>query len=339
MDKELNILVQSSDYYAPFAGVMLTSLFENNLHLERITVYLMTADMSEKNRTRFHTLFQKYKRTLKFIDATEIDKLLEENHVPKYNNSFAAYYKIFAVSFIKEEIERLLYLDSDVLVNGSLSELTDYNLQGHILGMCIETQPERYKKVINCSALFYYNTGVILFDVKKWISDHCMEKVIEHIKTVRAMYPIADQDLLNVVFPNEIATIPQRYNLHTAALIFKDYNFFLAAYGLKSYYSEQEFYESAKNPVILHYLGPFHTKPWFEDGTIPAKDWPAKDLWRQYLALSPWSDFVPLKHNIPFLSKAQHVLFKILPARLFTFIHRSVWELRAWIQVKKMERQ
>lgn len=44
--------MQSSDFYAPFVGVTLTSLFENNKEMNSIKVYLLTKDMSKKNKRR-----------------------------------------------------------------------------------------------------------------------------------------------------------------------------------------------------------------------------------------------------------------------------------------------
>ena len=74
MSDTLNILVQSSNYYAPMAGVMLTSLFENNQNITNINVYLLTSDMSQKNRDRFLALAEQYHRIVRFLDANKWEK-------------------------------------------------------------------------------------------------------------------------------------------------------------------------------------------------------------------------------------------------------------------------
>ena len=41
MDKILNVLYQSDNNYADLTGVSITSLFENNKHLDEINVYIL----------------------------------------------------------------------------------------------------------------------------------------------------------------------------------------------------------------------------------------------------------------------------------------------------------
>jgi len=116
---------------------MLTSFFENNKELRQITVYLMTSDMTEKNMDCFFRLVSEYGRTIKIIDTAKIDDFLEKNCVPRYKNAYSAYYKIFALSIIKDTIDRLVYIDADTIVNGSLTDLLDYDLRGNAVGMSL----------------------------------------------------------------------------------------------------------------------------------------------------------------------------------------------------------
>lgn len=330
MEQNLNILVQSSEYYAPFAGVMLTSLFENNKDISCITVYLMTSDMSEKNRERFQTLAAQYQRTIKFIETKEIDEFLRSNRVPKYNGAYAPYYKIFALSVIEDELDRLIYLDSDMVVTGSLSELLAWDLGQNALGMCIDAIPSRYKKTIKCNSKFYYNTGMIVFDAKKWKESDETSKIISHMKNVRAAYPVVDQDLLNIIFSNQIATVPQKYNFNSGILAYKSYNFWLQAYGIENYYSEEEFLIAKQNPIVLHCMGTFGMRPWC------IGEHPAKEIWDQYMSISPWNDFISTKNKVSAVNKVQYVLFKHMPQRIFAAMNRFCFYFSWWKKARKL---
>lgn len=317
MEKDLNILIQSSDYYAPFAGVMLTSLFENNKAAKHITIYLMTSDMSEKNRNSFSNLANQYKRFIKFLDTIKIDQFLEAKCVPKYRDSYATYYKIFALAAIDDEIDRLIYLDSDMVITGPLLELMTLSLNDNLLGMCIDAIQSKHKKLIGCNSKYYYNAGMIIFDVKKWNYLKCADKIIEHMVGVHTAYPIVDQDLLNIVFSGQIAVVPQKYNCYPVIFLYKEYKFLKKSCGIIDFYSEEEVEEAKRNPVVLHCLEEFGLRPWHEGKHT------YKEMWGKYLKISPWSDFIFLKCDAPIASKIQRLLFKCLPENLFSIINRN----------------
>jgi len=330
MNQQLNLLVQSSNYYAPFAGVMLTSLFESNKDIKNITVYLLTTDMSEENRGRFQILAKQYERTVKFLNARKIDDFLEKESVPKWKEAYATYYKLFAISMIEEDIDRLVYLDSDMLVVNSLSHLVDVDLQDNIVAMCIDTAPERHKNKIGVTSQFYYNAGLIVFDVEKWKSETCIDKTIYHIKNVQAKYPIGDQDLINVVLLNRILTLPIIYNVPTFLYLYENCSFVKNIFGIKKYYSEEEFVRWKSEGVVLHCFPTITLYPWNADNVHPKKD-----LWNQYMMMSPWSDFLLVKNNKKLIYSLQRYCYKILPHKTYAFVYRTMLEVALWYRAKK----
>lgn len=317
MSKELNVLVQSSDYFAPFAGVMLTSLFENNKDIDCLTVYFMTSDLSENNRKRFQILTEKYSREIKYIDTKKIDLFLKNNSMPLWHDSYATYYKIFALSNIEDKIDRLIYLDSDMIVTDSLSELINYDLGNNLLGMCLETLSPKYNKLIGLDSPYCYNAGMIIFDVKKWIKYGGTDKIIKYINTVHPVCLSAEQDLVNIVFQNKISTIPLKYNCCTQVFAFKNYNLLKKAYGVFSYYSENEVQSAKQKPAIIHCKGFGGLYPWSKGNH------PNKKVWNIYKVISPWVDFPSSKCDMTVKDIMQRTLFAILPKNLYAIIHRS----------------
>lgn len=332
MDKKLNLLIQSSDFYAPFAGVMLTSLFENNLNLDEINVYLLTADMSEENRKCFENLAKKYHHRIHFLDSNEIDTFLYEHEVPEWRGSYATYYKIFALSIIKEDIDRLIYLDSDMLVNGSILDLINYDLKDNILGMCVDVVSQTHKKLIKHYSEFYYNAGMVVFNVKSWITENCREKVIKHIKNVHSAYPVVDQDLLNLVFSGKIQKIPLIYNFNTDILIYKNSELIKKIYGINKWYSHEECLEAQKKAVIFHCFGTITMRPW-----ILNNDHPLKKMWRDYLNRSPWSNFTFIDEKMKFPFRCQRYFFRILPPKAYAFVHRNVTGFLQYMRARKLK--
>lgn len=330
----LNVLIQSSDYYAPSAGVMLTSLFENNQDIDDITIYLMTSDMSKKNKERFEVLAERFHREIKFFDVTRIDTFLESNHMPKWNGSYATYYKIFALSTIKEKMERLVYLDVDMVIVGSLLKLVDFDLEDNLLGMCLDFAPTRYTERIILNSSLYYNAGLIVFDVQKWNEYKATDKIINHLTTVHVAYPIADQDLLNIVFQRKIKTIPLKYNCNIPIYIFNDYILIKKAYGISTdFYSEEEVMSVKLEPAIIHCGGFCGLRPWNKE--FGGLEHPNKKVWEKYKKISPWSDFTPLKCKMSFANIAQMILYRILPKKIFAIVQGKSLIIYLFLKAQK----
>lgn len=317
MNDNLNVLCQSSDFYCPFCGVMLESLFYNNADIETIKVYLISDDIKEENQKKLYELSKKYNREIKIIDGISIAKKLEGYGCPKYRNSYAAYYKIFASDIISDDIERLLYLDSDIIINGSLKELISLNLHDNILGLAIDFASENHKKNIGYPKKDYYNTGVILFDFNKWEIGKCIDRIINHINTIHACYPLVDQDIINLVLQGKIETLDMKYNFCTDTLVYKNYRLFKKANGIECYYSQDEFMQAQKNPIVCHMFGNITTRPWVKNSNHPLTE-----LWDRYLTQSPWHDFVKIEDKPGTLIKIQRGLFKLLPMDLFATINQ-----------------
>lgn len=99
-------------------------------------------------------------------------------------------------------LDKVLYLDADTMVRGSLHELWETDLQGKMLGMAMGCIPE-----------YGYNSGVILMDLKKMRSDDSMWlKLEEHMKRYSRNYFLPDQTTINRFFKDEITELPTKFN-------------------------------------------------------------------------------------------------------------------------------
>ena len=121
--KIMNVLYQCDDRYAAVTGVSLCSLLENNRGWEEIRIYLIDDRIREENRKKIELLAQRYGRTIALLDMSGISERLEAVGAPKWCGSYAAYGRLFAPGMIEEDLDRLLYLDSDTIVTADLSKL------------------------------------------------------------------------------------------------------------------------------------------------------------------------------------------------------------------------
>ncbi len=317
----IDILYQFNEKYAPYAGASLTSLFENNKHFKRIGVFILGEMLSPQSKARFRELAAKYGRLLTFIETDSLISLMRKMNMPTYRGSYAANMRLFLSFILSEDVERILYLDADTIVTGALDELATVNMEGHPLAMCLDSLVRKHKRRLGfTSADFYYNSGVILFSMKEWRKNRCSERIANHVKNVRAWYPSPDQDLLNVVLKGEIMKLSPRFNIQPAYIAFSIRSYF-RTFGRKGFYSPSEIRDGVTRPVIYHFFRFVGEFPWDRNNVHPDND-----IFDEYLAISPWKDYVKQPADNGIVLKFEKFLYKRLPRFIFIRLFRLAYE-------------
>lgn len=312
---ELNVLYACDENYAPFAGVSMTSLFMNNRDLDRIRVYLVLDNVSEKNKARYQEVAKEYGREVVLIDARDVVEKIKALNIPMYRGSYATNARLFFADFLQDSIDRLLYLDCDTLVVDSLRSLLEVDMRENWLGMVRGSMMLRSKKVFSYYAPF--NSGLLLINVPQWRADHVGDKLIEHTKNVRAQYVNPDQDLLNVVCAGHIMCLPPEYNFPPIHRVVSDKIYYREA--KPDFYTPDQIQNAREHPVILHtyrFLGQF---PWHKDTLHPDVE-----LFDRYMAASPWKDYQKKPASQALSFRVERVLYQILPRGAFFWLLNTV---------------
>lgn len=313
MKNHLQVLYASDNNYAPFLGVSIFSLLENNKDIEKITIYAVLDNVSEDNLSRLKKLVSDYNRELIVKDASEFNSLMEQLGVPKYRGSYATHFRKFFHLIIKDDVERLLYIDSDSIVPGSLKPLLDFDMEDAVAGVVMDALMPNYKYLLGFNPdETYFNAGVTLIDVNNWKKNDITNALMNHIKNVRNKYCNPDQDLFNMVLRGKTKVIPLEYNfmpIHRLCSV-KQYGKLL---GYDNYYSPEQVDNALKHPAIVHcyrFLGEF---PWHKGNQHP--DTP---LFDEYMKKSPWADYVKKpSNNMKLEFKLERVAYRFLPRMLF----------------------
>lgn len=330
----MNILYQFNEKYAPFAGVSITSLLENNKLVPEIIVYILGEGLSEKSENLFIALAKKYNRNIVFIDTDKTIAQMIEWHIPAYRGSYAANLRLFLPLLLDESVQRVLYLDADTIIDGSVQDLYEMDMKEYAIAMALDSFGTRHKINIGLEIEEkYFNSGVVLFDLKKWREEDLSNRIVKHVGDSKVEYPSPDQDLLNVVCKGLIYCISPKWNLQPAHVVYsaKQYKRW---YKDISYYEDSEIEDARKQAVIYHffrYLGEF---PW-NKGNIH----PDNELFDKYLDSSPWRDYEKQPAQLGFANKVERILYRILPKDLFlgvfSFFHNIYIEGKNEISVKK----
>lgn len=325
MGKTLYVLYTCDENYAPYAGISMNSLFENNRDIEHICVYLVQDGISGKNKKRFFEQAKKYGRELIMIDAVPVIERVKKLNIPSYRGSLAANCRLLFETFIREDVDRLLYLDCDTLVVSSLTELPRVDMNGKAVGVVRDSLTDEYKTLIGFYENDdYFNSGVLLIDVERWREQNITGLLFDYAKNVRSAFCNPDQDLLNIVLRDKKYILPPEYNFQPSHRVFSDRSYF-KVYKHGVYYSASELRMARKSPKILHsyrFLGDF---PWHKGNMHPDTE-----IFDSFMKNSLWGDYVKKPSGRSPIFTIEKWLYRLLPRTLFlkTFAYVTLRSFR-----------
>ena len=166
----INVVCATDDKYVPYCGVMLTSLFENNKERE-VSVYIMVSrPLSDHGTQQLSLLEKQYGQHIYYcqVDSSFFDKYPIRGEDKKHL-SIVTYYRLFAEELLPLEVKQVLYLDCDIIVDGSIGNLFDMDWTdiavGTIPDMCTEWE-DYYKRLGYNKSMGYFNAGVLLMNLE-----------------------------------------------------------------------------------------------------------------------------------------------------------------------------
>ncbi len=232
-----NIVIGIKENFKIHAYIMLYSLMKNNVdRLFNISILSDSLDIEY-----FRPLEEKFKCKIELylIDISDI-KNLNYRHIDT-----STFYRLKMDKYVRHDIDRVLYLDTDIIINSSISELLDMKFDDNELVAAVECKiSTKHLSKIGFSNSKYFNAGMIYFNYKKCIEQDIFKKSLKLILDNDEKFNFMDQDVLNIVLKNKVKYISPKWN-----------------YG--SYFAISELLGSKvleEEPAIIHYTGT--AKPW-----------------------------------------------------------------------------
>lgn len=279
----MNITYIATDSYTSLLGISLFSLLENNKDREELNIYILSPDLSQKNFNAISDLVASYHRSVTICDIADFSNHFNfDFNTSGFNNVVLA--RLLLTHYLPDTVRSVLYLDCDVIVNGSLRELEQIDLTDYAFAAVPELcMPDVQKEYIGLdSADQYYNSGVLLINLDYWREHHITQQFLDYYASVNGKLLYPDQDILNHCCKGHILPISHRYNLAPVLHYFPRY--FIKSYQ-PAYYcnSRQEYQDILQHPVMIHFLG--DERPWFNGNFNPYRK-----LYEHYKYLSPWKN-------------------------------------------------
>lgn len=269
----MNIALCTDENFSIPALVCLTSIFENNKD-DDSHVYVLTDGISDNAKEKFKKMSVLYNQNIDImvIDKHRFDGLTVNGRFP-----VSMYYRFLLPEMLLNE-NKVLYLDCDIIVRGSIKEMYNTDLSNYALAAVVGESCDDifFANHLKISSL-YFNSGVLLINLDYWRKNNITKRLIKWVSDNSDKCSLPDQNALNKVLENKVVYLDYTYN-------FQEWWF-----GDLTHYMHYEKWDdirkAGEDPVIVHFCEA--EKPWFKECKNPYRN--------DFLYYASFHDFIGFK--------------------------------------------
>ncbi len=305
--RSIPIFLNIDNDYAVPTYVTLFSMLCNYQGSSDICAYILTNEaFSEGNSFLLKSLSEKFQHIK--VKILKMDGSFDSVSINQEHITPASLYRLMIPritdSLIDVKADTCIYLDSDLVVEGDISELFNIDMKGYYVGGVgdwLQLYDDRELPDIP-SMDKYINSGVLLINTKQINEADGLRERLEK-EGNRNDFLYNDQDAINSVLYDGIKMLPLKYNA-MAPDIYQENESFYKQYG------KENIEEARKKPLIVHFIT--DKKPWLYRTTIMA------DKWWRYVKMQDKETMdnyiIPFlkSHKVPLYKRAKETIKTIL---------------------------
>lgn len=294
----MNILISTNSKFVHPAEVMLYSLCKSNINYS-IDIYLAECNLPESDIEKLRAVVSLFEDKSLHVISIPSEKL--ENLMATEQYSTEIYYRIFALEYLPEDVDRIIYFDVDTIIKKELFEIYNYEFDE----MCpfVVCEDAWIKKrggyegtIERCgitSGYTYFNSGFMLINMKYIRLHRSVGYIVDAFRRESEVYPYPDQDVLNHMYYDKVEyvpstlfnCIPDEWWLDGKELAKNKIRYI--TYGELNDWSidRSRFVDVTQNirdnAVVIHFMA--FMKPWlYRDGGMYGDLAPYADIWFEY---------------------------------------------------------
>lgn len=247
------IFLISDEKYAPYMCTTIVSILENTTRA--CSMFILDGGILPDTRQQIQETAQRYPH-LHEIEFIKIDKERFANFPNLMHFSLNTYFR-YLIPELKPELQKVLYIDSDMVITADVGKLFDTDMQGAPLAAVpyrderpdlnhfVLAQKEKHiKKILGLpDSHLYFNAGLLMLDCEYFRQQGWVNKLFELTAEKANTIKYPDQDILNIIVCNNYHVLDDTWN----AVIDID-----KMYGVRH----------AELPNVLHFTGGAGTRPW-----------------------------------------------------------------------------
>jgi len=274
----------ADNHYAMPLAAAISSVIANSANNRKLRIFVVAANMTEANRDRLRQLGDYGRVSIEWLQLTKTHSDVVSS-LPCGYVGRSAYYKLFLPELLGPEYSRIIYLDSDVIVEKDIGNLWRSDIGNYyVLAVQDLINPfvsspfglRNWRQLGREPGDALFNTGVLVLNAARWHEENITQKLIQYLKDHHRYVQLCDQDAMNAVFRGEWGRLNARWNV-------LPYMSIAGSYSLLGRKDHEELLEHAH---VYHYCGP--SKPWNKRCNHPRKD-----RFFRYLDMTAWSGWRP----------------------------------------------
>ena len=265
-EKDLHVVLATDNNYAEFVAVVIVSLLQTNPQFESIHVHLLANGVNDTTIQKLQRHLPQQRGQLHVYDISDLEQRLGIK-VPA-TIAISSYARLFMASLLPADIDRVLYLDCDVVVADSIMHFWKMDLEGILVAGVLDTLYSVTAKTdIGLSTdTPYINAGVLLVNLKAWRDENMQQRFLNFLLGHNGQVTHHDQGIINATCHGRIQIVHPRFNLASNYL---SHPYKMLASMNTPFYSENEVEEAKKYPAIIHFTQGFYNRPWVKNSKHP----------------------------------------------------------------------
>ena len=255
----MNIVYTVDNKFVPQLATGICSICENNKE-EDVCFYVVSKGITDDKKDALTRYVEKYGKKICIIELSNVKDYIDfDFDTSSWNDIVLA--RLFFDRLLPNDVDKIIYLDGDTMVRGSLHDLWSIDLSNYVIGAAVEpTANSERKKAISLELTKpYYNAGVLLINMEKWKEMNAGKIVLNFYKEHQGRLFANDQCAINGALKDYILQIPISYNFCNS---YRFYNYKALVKMMKptKFISKVDYQVQCNNPIIIHFLG--EERPW-----------------------------------------------------------------------------
>ncbi len=288
--KPHTIVVATDNHYVVLLAALIKSIESNLKGSQKIDFYIIEDRVSQRNKAKLEKSVNPSISNLIWKDRSTIIPKDIQLPTDRSNLPLTIYMRLFIPYLIPDHIEKILYLDVDMIVLEDISTLFHTDLEDNLIGAVVDpgiiTFDHGWNGILNYQELGldaksrYFNSGLMLINTPKWKELDIAQKVIQCIEQNINYANFPDQYGLNVILNNRWKELDPRWN----------------------HFSTMEH----DKPFLIHFVW---RKPIYKSYD---KNPEYRILFYRYLNQTEWKNFKPIGETTRYFKKIRNILLKKL---------------------------
>ncbi|MGV8879787.1 MAG: glycosyltransferase family 8 protein [Sphingobacteriaceae bacterium] len=287
--QRITVVTVCDNHYLILLAALIKSIEANHKTPEVIDMYVVGDQLTDKNKNKLALSVDPKITVLHWLNMEEV--IPKHIKIPRDRGSYPLniYMRLFIPYFIPKEIDKVLYMDVDMIAQEDISKLWKTELHDHPIAAVTDTTIKNigcswggisnYKDLGLNPDGKYFNSGLMLFNTRIWRRDDLTTKIINCIWKNKKFAQYPDQYGCNVVMADQWLELDGRWNFNIGV-------------------------EETQKPYLLHFI---HRKPIYKSYDHKSI---YKDTFNHYLSLTEWRDAKPIGESHRYLKKIKNILQK-----------------------------